>query len=124
MALHDPFPTLRDLAVRSCWSGYISVAYDFLPVVGETGAHQNILYTAGCSGHGLATQSLVGQLLAERIRGTELPLLSALRHKTPSTLPEPLQWCVVKSALGLTNMLDGQLNRKARRRRQIEEIEP
>lgn len=114
VALRDRFPMLRDLAIRSCWSGYISLAYDALPVVGETGTQRNILYTAGCSGHGLGTQSLMGWLLADRIRGIEHPLLSALRHKTPSTLPEPLQWCAVKSALSVVNMIDGRVNRKVR----------
>ncbi|GAB3627981.1 Gamma-glutamylputrescine oxidoreductase [Pandoraea terrae] len=114
VALHDRFPTLRDLAIRSCWSGYVSLAFDALPVVGETGAQRNVFYTAGCSGHGVGTQSLMGHLLAERIRGTEHPLLSALRHKTPSMLPEPLRWCAVNSALGMTNMLDGRVNRKVR----------
>lgn len=113
-ALRERFPTLSDVAVRSCWSGYISFAYDALPVVGETGTRQNILYAAGCSGHGVGTQSLMGLLLAERIRGVEHPLLSALRHKTPSTLPEPLQWCVMKSMLGVAHMLDDHVNRKAR----------
>uniref|UniRef100_UPI003F495D7F NAD(P)/FAD-dependent oxidoreductase n=1 Tax=Cupriavidus yeoncheonensis TaxID=1462994 RepID=UPI003F495D7F len=113
-ALHERFPMLGDLAIRSCWSGYISFAYDALPVVGEAGAERNILYTAGCSGHGLGTQSLMGLLLAERILGTEHQLLSALRHKTPSTLPEPLQWCVMNSALSVANMLDDRVNRKAR----------
>lgn len=114
VALNDRFPALKGIGIRSSWSGYVSLAYDALPVVGEAGPQANILYTAGCSGHGVGTQSLIGQLLAERISGTEHPLLSALRHKTPSTLPEPLQWCVFKSALGLTNMLDEQVNRKAR----------
>ena len=113
-ALHERFPTLGDVAIRSCWSGYISFAYDALPVVGETGARQNILYTAGCSGHGVGTQSLMGRLLAERIRGIEHPLLSALRHKTPSALPEPLQWGVMKSMLGAAHRLDDHVNRKAR----------
>jgi glycine/D-amino acid oxidase-like deaminating enzyme len=45
-----------------------------LPVVGATGAGHNILYTAGCSGHGVGTQSMVGYLLAERIGGIEHPL--------------------------------------------------
>ncbi|WP_454739227.1 NAD(P)/FAD-dependent oxidoreductase [Cupriavidus necator] len=114
VALRDRFPNLRDLAIRSCWSGYISFAYDALPVVGETGGQRNVLYTAGCSGHGVGTQSLMGQLLAERICGTEHPLLAALRHKTPSTLPEPLQWCAVNSALGMANMMDDRVNRKVR----------
>jgi glycine/D-amino acid oxidase-like deaminating enzyme len=111
-ALHDRFPTLRDLAIRACWSGYISFASDALPVVGETGAQRNIFYTAGCSGHGLGSQSLMGHLLAERIRGTELPLLSALRHKTPSTLPEPLRWCFLNGALSVANILDNRVNSK------------
>lgn len=114
--LRQRFPEIGDIAIRACWSGYVSLAYDALPVVGESGARQNILYSAGCSGHGLGTQSLVGQLIAERIFGREHPLLAALRHKTPSTLPEPLQWCAIQSALGLTNLLDGQLNRRARSR--------
>ena len=113
--LRERFPELGSIAIRACWSGYVSLAYDALPVIGESGERQNILHTAGCSGHGLGTQSLVGQLIAERIFGREHPLLAALRHKTPPTLPEPLQWCAIKSALGLTNLLDGQLNRRARR---------
>ncbi|POA71582.1 FAD-dependent oxidoreductase [Pseudomonas sp. GW460-R15] len=107
------FPTLRGIGIQSCWSGYVSMAYDALPVVGETGTHHNILYTAGCSGHGIATQSLIGHLLAERIGGIEHPLLAALRHKTPKTLPEPLQWCAVSLALGVANSLDEYTNRKA-----------
>ncbi|MCO4893155.1 FAD-binding oxidoreductase [Cupriavidus sp. WGtm5] len=112
--LHQRLPMLGDLAIRSCWSGYISFAYDALPVVGEAGEQRNILYAAGCSGHGVGTQSLMGLLLAERICGTENTLLAALRHKTPSTLPEPLQWCAVNSALGVANMLDDRVNRKVR----------
>jgi glycine/D-amino acid oxidase-like deaminating enzyme len=114
VALHDRFPMLGSVALRACWSGYIRFAYDALPVVGETGAHGNILYAAGCSGHGVGTQSLIGRLLAERIRGIEHPLLAALRHRTPRTLPEPLQWCAVKAALGLANLLDERVNRRVR----------
>nr|WP_235679969.1 FAD-dependent oxidoreductase [Cupriavidus necator] len=116
-ALQDRFPTLRDLAIRACWSGYVSFAGDALPVVGETGAQKNIFYSAGCSGHGLGTQSLMGHLLAERIRGTEHPLLSALRHKTPSTPPEPIRWCMVNGAFSVANLLDDWINSKARSRR-------
>ncbi|MCY1339718.1 Gamma-glutamylputrescine oxidoreductase [compost metagenome] len=112
VALNERFPTLRGLGIQSSWSGYVSMAYDALPVVGETGAQKNVIYTAGCSGHGVATQSLMGYLLAERIGGVEHPLLVALRHKTPSTLPEPLQWCAVKLALGAANLMDNWVNRK------------
>jgi glycine/D-amino acid oxidase-like deaminating enzyme len=112
--MDDRFPTLRGTPIGACWSGYISLAFDALPVVGTTGLQRNILYSAGCSGHGVGTQSLVGYLLAERIGGIEHPLLAALRHKTPTTLPEPLQWCAMKAALAGVNRLDRALNRKVR----------
>ena len=113
-AFRERFPTLRELPIRSCWSGYVSVAFDALPVVGGTGSHQNILYTAGCSGHGLAGQSLMGRLLAEKISGTEPALLSALHHKTPRTIPEPLQWLGLHAVMGLMRMIDERVNRKVR----------
>lgn len=114
VALRERFPSLRGLGIRSFWSGYASIAGDALPVVGETGAQGNILYTAGCSGHGVGTQSLMGHLLAQRVCGSEHPLLAALRHTPPSMLPEPLRWCLVNGVLGIANVLDGRVNRKAR----------
>ncbi len=115
IALYERFPTLRDVSIRSSWSGFISFAYDGLPVVGETGEHRNIHYTAGCSGHGVGTQSFVGELLAERIMGETHPYYPALQHKTPSTLPEPLQWVVMKSLLGGAHIMDERVNRRVRR---------
>lgn len=108
------FPMLGRVAVKACWSGYISFAYDALPVVGETGSHANILYTAGCSGHGVGTQSYVGRLLSDRICGIEHPMFAALRHATPRTMPEPLQWCMMKSMFGAAHFLDNRVNRKVR----------
>ncbi|MHA7685532.1 NAD(P)/FAD-dependent oxidoreductase [Cupriavidus sp. PET2-C1] len=113
-ALHDRFPTLKNLAVRACWSGYISFAGDALPVVGKTGGHQNIYYSAGCSGHGVAAQSMVGHMIGQQIHGAEPPLLAALQHDTPTTLPEPIRWCVLNGALGGAAAMDDWTNRKVR----------
>lgn len=114
VALHDRFPTLKDQPLRACWSGYISAANDALPVVGATGAHKNMYYSAGCAGHGVASQSMVGHMVAERMRGIDNPLLSGIRHETPSTLPEPLRWCAINGILTATNSMDDWVNRKAR----------
>ncbi|PHM45338.1 oxidoreductase [Xenorhabdus mauleonii] len=113
--LRERHPTLRGLGIQHCWSGYVSGAYDLLPVVGTSGAQQNIFYVAGCSGHGLATHSFIGQLLAERIDGAESALFTALDHKTPSTLPEPFQWCAFKAAFMATRLYDRWTDRKARK---------
>lgn len=111
---YERFPTLRDVAIQACWSGYITFTNDALPAVGETGARANILYATGCMGHGVGTQSLVGQVLAQHIAGTESPFLSALRHDTPATLPEPLHWLSMTSQLRTAEALDDRLNRKVR----------
>jgi gamma-glutamylputrescine oxidase len=113
--LHERLPMLKDVALRHCWSGYISSAGNALPVVGTTGAHQNIYYTAGCSGHGLAGQSMVGYMIAQQIHGTESPLLTALRHDTPSLPPEPFRWCAINGVLAAADILDDRLNRKVRK---------
>ncbi|KVT14847.1 FAD-dependent oxidoreductase [Burkholderia sp. MSMB1078WGS] len=112
--LHARFPQLGDVPVRACWSGYISFAGDALPVVGAAGAHGNVFYTAGCSGHGVGTQSLIGRVLAERIHDGRSSLLDALTHKTPSVPPEPLRWCAMTAMLGVANLLDERVNRKVR----------
>lgn len=117
-ALYMRFPMIGDVAINACWSGYISLAQDGLPVVGETGGNANILHTAGCSGHGVGTQSLIGRLLAEHIGGSKSPLLAAIRHATPRVPPEPARWIGLKSALRAADLIDAGVDRKARRRAQ------
>lgn len=113
--LRERYPALQGLGVKHCWSGYVSGAYDFLPVIGAMGAKQNIYYTTGCSGHGLGTQSLIGKLFAEQINGQTPELLAALQHKTPSMLPEPLQWCAIHSAFVAAKLLDDWTDRQVRK---------
>ncbi|POA48317.1 FAD-dependent oxidoreductase [Pseudomonas sp. MPR-ANC1] len=113
--LRERYPALQDLGIQHCWSGYVSGAYDFLPVIGAMGAKQNIYYTTGCSGHGLGTQSYVGSLFAAQINGEAPNLLAALKHKTPSLLPEPLQWCAVQSAFTAAKWLDAWTDKKVRK---------
>ncbi|QER41162.1 FAD-binding oxidoreductase [Acinetobacter suaedae] len=115
IAIQDRFPMLKDISIKSCWSGYISYANDALPVVGTMGRHKNIYYAAGCAGHGLGTQGMIGNFIAKKILGYEESMLTFLMaNKTPRTLPEPLRWCVLNGALFAASRLDEQVNRKAR----------
>ena len=43
------------------------------------------------------------------------PLLAALEHKTPSMLPEPLQWCAIKTAFAAARLLDAWTDKKVRK---------
>lgn len=113
--LRERHPALHGLGIQHCWSGYVSGAYDFLPMIGAMGEKQNILYSTGCSGHGLGTQSYVGSLFAAQINGKTPELLTAMQHKTPSMLPEPLQWCAIHSAFAAAKLLDDWTDRKVRK---------
>jgi glycine/D-amino acid oxidase-like deaminating enzyme len=113
-ALRDRFPTLRDLGIRYCWSGYISMARDVMPIVGTTGAHQNIYFSAGCFGHGVGTQSFMGKLLADQIGGLNNEYYTALRHEAPSKLPDMLEWAFMSSAFKMATLLDNRTNRQLR----------
>lgn len=113
--LGQRFPQIGRIDIASCWSGYISFALDALPVVTAVGEYGNIHVAAGCSGHGVGTQSLAGEVLADRITGHEHPFSAALEHKTPGTPPEPLQWAMMKSALGAARLLDAMVDRRVRR---------
>jgi glycine/D-amino acid oxidase-like deaminating enzyme len=111
---YQRFPTLRDVAIQACWSGYISTTDDGLPAVGAEGPGGNILYAAGCNGHGVGSQSHTGKLLAEHIRGAPSPVWAALQHETPVGLPEPLRWFTMRSKFSAAHRLDDRLNRTVR----------
>ncbi|MGV9790935.1 NAD(P)/FAD-dependent oxidoreductase [Streptomyces sp. NPDC004673] len=61
------FPSLRDVAPKTAWGGWIALTPSWLPVAGE--AAKNVLYAIGCNGHGLAQAPYLGTLLADRIAG-------------------------------------------------------
>ncbi|MBO2006852.1 FAD-binding oxidoreductase [Serratia marcescens] len=89
--LRARYPALHDLGIKHCWSGYVSGAYDFLPVLGAMGEKQ--IFSIPPVARAMDShQSFIGLLLAKQINGRTPELLAALHHKTPSMLPEPLQW--------------------------------
>ncbi|GHB32699.1 putative oxidoreductase [Streptomyces viridiviolaceus] len=67
---HERFPSLRDVAPRRAWGGWVALTPSWLPVAGE--AESNVFYGIGCNGHGLAQAPYLGTLLADRIAGDEL----------------------------------------------------
>jgi gamma-glutamylputrescine oxidase len=69
------FPQLRDARVEHAWGGFVDIsmkrAPDFgrLPSEDGKGAHANIYYLQGFSGHGVALTGLAGRLVAEAVAG-------------------------------------------------------
>jgi len=62
------FPQLQDVAIDYGWGGALSVTVNRLPHVGRL--QPNVFFAQGYSGHGIATASFAGKVIAEAITGT------------------------------------------------------
>ncbi len=63
-------PTLRNLAIQRCWSGFESVAPDALPVFGRLPGHRDALIATGARG-GYSLGPALGTMMAELVtKGT------------------------------------------------------
>jgi glycine/D-amino acid oxidase-like deaminating enzyme len=67
---HDRFPSLRDVALRRAWGGFIAMTPSWLPVAGD--ATPNVSYAVGYNGHGLAQAPYLGTLMADYLAGDSL----------------------------------------------------
>ena len=62
------FPQLKDVGIDYGWGGTLSVTVNRLPHVGRL--QPNVFFAQGYSGHGIATASFAGKLIAEAVSGT------------------------------------------------------
>jgi gamma-glutamylputrescine oxidase len=62
------FPQLTDIGIDYGWGGTLSVTVNRLPHVGRL--PPNVFFGQGYSGHGIATASFAGKVIAEAIAGT------------------------------------------------------
>jgi glycine/D-amino acid oxidase-like deaminating enzyme len=88
------YPVLADVPVELDWSGPIDRSADGLPILGELGGRQHILYGAGWSGNGVAPSVLGGKVLAARALGRDddfgrFPLWNRRTRLLP---PDPIRY--------------------------------
>jgi glycine/D-amino acid oxidase-like deaminating enzyme len=112
----ERFSRLGDVSVARFWGGWICCTLDFLPMIGATGAHRNVLYGFGYAGHGVAQATLMGAMLAERLQGRTHPCEQALARTEYSWPPEPLRWLGASLINGVLSALDARTDRQIRAR--------
>ena len=110
------FPELADVAVERCWSGPIAMTLDFLPAIGRSGRHDNVLFGIGYNGHGVAQASYVGTLLAKMASGEDPGHPELLRRRRLPMPPEPLRSLWARGILGALRALDRRTDRRAQPR--------
>jgi gamma-glutamylputrescine oxidase len=66
--LERVFPQLAGVALEHAWGGTLAITMSRLPHVGRLSP--SVYFAHGYSGHGVATATLAGQLIAEALAGT------------------------------------------------------
>ena len=92
--LHHAYPMLRDVPIEHDWSGPIDRTSDGLPLLGELGGRQRILYGVGWAGNGVAPSLLGGKVLAAHVLGRDddygrFPLWNREPRRLP---PDPVRY--------------------------------
>lgn len=92
--LRGYFPGLAEEPIAHRWTGLLAITFDRVCSMGVTGAHRNVYYALGYSGHGLALGALAGEVLCdlysgEHARWRDLPFY---QKRLPRLPPEPLRW--------------------------------
>ncbi|MBA3394630.1 MAG: FAD-dependent oxidoreductase [Deltaproteobacteria bacterium] len=87
-------PELADVPIRHRWSGPLDLTLARHCAIGVTGAHRNIYYAVGYSGHGIVLANLAGRVLTDLYAGDHDAWRDyAFYMKSPSGIPsEPLRW--------------------------------
>lgn len=92
--LRGYFPGLAGIPVAHRWSGPLAITFDRVCSMGVTGAHRNLYYALGYSGHGLALGALAGRVLRDLYSGDHAAWrdLPFYQRRLPTLPPEPLRW--------------------------------
>ncbi len=106
------FAELPDLEIDTFWSGWIALVLDFLPICGALDGEDNIFYSLGYNGHGVAQASYMGTAMGARMAGEENDALDVLKRKPLTLPPEPLRWVAVESLLTILAAMDAKTDRR------------
>jgi gamma-glutamylputrescine oxidase len=93
-SLTSYFPDLGNVPISHRWSGPLDLTLVRHCAMGVLGAHRNIYYAVGFSGHGITLANLAGRVLTDLYAGNHEPWREcAFYMKHPRGIPtEPLRW--------------------------------
>jgi gamma-glutamylputrescine oxidase len=87
-------PELADIPITHRWSGPLDLTLVRHCAIGVRGAHDNIFYAVGYSGHGITLANLAGRVIADLHDGDHAPWKDvAFYQRRPTGIPpEPFRW--------------------------------
>lgn len=106
------FPQLTDVSVARHWGGRIAMTLDFLPALGCSGRYNNIFYSLGYAGHGVALASYAGTMVADLMAGRKGSGAVLGDRWSVGLPPEPLRWLAFHALAGYFAAVDRRVDRK------------
>ncbi len=87
-------PAAREVKIAHRWTGAVGATMSRICTMGVTGAHRNVYFAVGFSGHGVTLANLAGRVLTDIYLGADerwraQPFYDQELHWIP---PEPLRW--------------------------------
>ncbi|WP_371186728.1 NAD(P)/FAD-dependent oxidoreductase [Thalassotalea maritima] len=86
--LKRSFPALQDIRYQYQWAGWICMALDDIPHIGEDTINKGVFYGMGYCGNGVSFSVQAGKRLAEKVAGVDVPDIP-LYNKPLPTFPLP-----------------------------------
>lgn len=102
--LAEALPGAGAVPVERSWSGTLCITLSRVCAMGVTGAHRNVYYSLGYSGHGVTLANAAGEVLADLYAGegerwADLPFVNRHPRGIP---PEPMRWLGYQAFTRLT----------------------
>ena len=93
-SLHRYLPRARDVRIAHRWSGPVALTLSRVCTMGVRGAHRNVYYALGYSGHGVTLANLAGEVLTDLYAGDAKRWegLPFFEQKLLFVPPEPMRW--------------------------------
>jgi glycine/D-amino acid oxidase-like deaminating enzyme len=87
-------PRVGEVPVAHRWTGPVALTLSRVCAMGVRGAHRNVYYALGYSGHGITLANLAGRVLADAYVGDDARWrgLPFYEPRLPWIPPEPLRW--------------------------------
>jgi len=106
-SLLEWFPSLDGIRFTHGWGGPVGMPMDWTPAV-RFDPDSKIAFAGGYTGQGVSTANLAGQMLAGMITGrnTGYESLPFVQRRSPSWIPEPLRWLIVRYMQGAFLRID------------------
>jgi glycine/D-amino acid oxidase-like deaminating enzyme len=88
------FPDAQDVRIAHQWTGTLGITLSRVCSIGVMGAHHNVLYGVGYSGHGVVLANVAGRVLCDLYSDHHEPWRDLPFYNRPlgGIPPEPIRW--------------------------------